>query len=281
MSTKTKGILAFLLLAFGLTWLNWGLGWLLGFSVEDPMFTLICLPALFTPAIATIIVRRWITREGFQDAGLQLNFKRGWFYYPLAGALRLSTYILIVVLAVLFKFLQPSFSLSGMTVIPFFNLHLQVWQAFLLLLLLTPLMMPVFWGEEFGWRGYLQVRLFSNRPILAAITTGLIWGIWHYPLLFHGYAGYTNIVVSLATYTGQTILLSFIYGWLRLRSGSVWPGCLYHATNNLFYGQFFMPLFIGKGKLDPTTWDMLSWIFLGLIALGLIISGQLRAKNPA
>lgn len=39
---------------------------------------------------------------------------------------------------------------------------------------------PIIWGEEFGWRGYLQIRLLAQRPLQAAVVTGLIWGIWHF-----------------------------------------------------------------------------------------------------
>ena len=49
------------------------------------------------------------------------------------------------------------------------------------------LMTPLLWGEEFGWRGYLQLRLFPGRPVSAAIATGLIWAVWHYPLTLRGY----------------------------------------------------------------------------------------------
>jgi len=41
-------------------------------------------------------------------------------------------------------------------------------------LVLTPLL----FGEEFGWRGYLQIRLFVDYPITS--------GVFHYPLFFLG-----------------------------------------------------------------------------------------------
>ena len=38
----------------------------------------------FGPAIAATIVRKWITREGYKDAGLRLNLRTGWKYYLFA-----------------------------------------------------------------------------------------------------------------------------------------------------------------------------------------------------
>ena len=38
-------------------------------------------------------------------------------------------------------------------------------------------------GEEFGWRGYLLPRLAPLGGISAAIITGVIWGLWHTPVI--------------------------------------------------------------------------------------------------
>ena len=37
---------------------------------------------------------------------------------------------------------------------------------------------PIIWGEEFGWRSYLPIRLFNNdKPLIASIVHGLVWGV--------------------------------------------------------------------------------------------------------
>src|SRR4051812_4396689 len=82
MSSKTRGIVAYLALSFGGTWL-----WLfvahqvMGLSALNPLLQ---LPAFCVPAIAALVVRRWVTREGFVDAGLRLRLKTAWRYYLLA-----------------------------------------------------------------------------------------------------------------------------------------------------------------------------------------------------
>jgi membrane protease YdiL (CAAX protease family) len=54
------------------------------------------------------------------------------------------------------------------------------WIAIVLALAVSSVVLTlVLWGEEFGWRGYLQLRLFPQHPLLAAMATGVIWGIWH------------------------------------------------------------------------------------------------------
>ena len=77
------------------------------------------------------------------------------------------------------------------------------------------------WGEEFGWRGYLQLRLFGDRPLLSAVATGIIWGVWHYPVNLRGYNFPDQPLIGLVVFPVGTILPSIIFGWMRLRTGSV------------------------------------------------------------
>jgi len=38
--------------------------------------------------------------------------------------------------------------------------------------------------------------------------------------------------------TVEVVAICFIYAWLRLKSGSIWPGVILHASHNLFEGVF-------------------------------------------
>ncbi|MER3459512.1 MAG: CPBP family intramembrane metalloprotease domain-containing protein, partial [Chloroflexota bacterium] len=55
-------------------------------------------------------------------------------------------------------------------------------------ILLAPLLnaLPVF-GEEFGWRAYLQPKLLPLGGRKAMLLMGLIWGVWHWPVVAMGY----------------------------------------------------------------------------------------------
>ena len=75
---RRKGIIAFLAITFGLTWIPF-----LGIPLGLGSFGTILMP--FAPAIACFVVRKWVTREGFGDAGLRLNL-RHWPLYLLALA---------------------------------------------------------------------------------------------------------------------------------------------------------------------------------------------------
>jgi uncharacterized protein len=78
MNTKTKGILVYLLITFGGAWTVWILLWLLGISASRTSLQsqLLSLLAEYAPAIAALIVRRWMTHEHFADAGLRLYVRK-------------------------------------------------------------------------------------------------------------------------------------------------------------------------------------------------------------
>jgi membrane protease YdiL (CAAX protease family) len=46
-------------------------------------------------------------------------------------------------------------------------------------------------GEEYGWRGYLQSELIKIGKRRGVLLLGLIWGAWHYPVIWmgHNYPG--------------------------------------------------------------------------------------------
>jgi len=52
--------------------------------LKNPLFQFFALPGTFSPAIAAFIVRKWVTHEGFGDAGLRSNLKTKWRYYLVA-----------------------------------------------------------------------------------------------------------------------------------------------------------------------------------------------------
>lgn len=96
-------------------------------------------------------------------------------------------------------------------------------------------------GEELGWRGFLvpQLAKVTSFPRVALISGG-IWALWHYPLiLFADYHGAGPLWYSVACFTVMVLGISFLFAWMRLKSGSVWTGMFLHASHNLFVQAFF------------------------------------------
>jgi membrane protease YdiL (CAAX protease family) len=97
-------------------------------------------------------------------------------------------------------------------------------------------------GEEIGWSGLLTDRLLTLTTFTrASLIRGAIWSVWHYPLLIAllpRYRPTLPIAYALACMTVAVTAISFVYTWLRLTSGSVWPAALLHATSAAFQEGF-------------------------------------------
>jgi membrane protease YdiL (CAAX protease family) len=89
-------------------------------------------------------------------------------------------------------------------------------------------------GEELGWRGYLLPRLRRAGRNKALVTVGLVHAVWHMPLILLTpiYHSDGNMLVVLPLFTGTVIAASFVFGYLRLGTGSVWPAVVGHAVHN-------------------------------------------------
>jgi membrane protease YdiL (CAAX protease family) len=275
MGLKTKGVLTFLLISFGLAWgAIFVAQFVLGTSLVNP---LVQLPMAFSPAIAAVIVRQWVTREGFRDTGLRPRVRTARLYYLLAWIGPVLVLAVTMGLAVALGLYRPDLS-PLRQVIPGMELPEP---AGLLLVLAGPVfLLPAFWGEEFGWRSYLQLRV-SRSPLRATVITGIIWSVWHYPLVFTNYVGYSNPFLKIVTWTPLLITQAIILAWLFLRSGSVWVPCLAHAGNNLIIGTLSFPLLVEGGGLDPSTVELLELIPLVALCAWILLTGQLRPSRDA
>jgi membrane protease YdiL (CAAX protease family) len=108
-------------------------------------------------------------------------------------------------------------------------------------------------GEELGWRGFLVPKLAKTMSFgRLAVLSGAIWAVWHFPLIiFADYNSGTATWYSLLCFAVMVVALAVILAWLRLRSGSVWPAAILHASHNLFVQGFFDHVTVDTG---PTPW---------------------------
>jgi len=49
----------------------------------------------------------------------------------------------------------------------------------------------------------------------------------------------------------MVLAISFVFAWMRLKSGSLWTGALLHASHNLYVQSIFTPL---TNKSANTAW---------------------------
>src|SRR6185437_11837484 len=105
-------------------------------------------------------------------------------------------------------------------------------------------------GEEIGWRGFLVPELTRQMSFTrVSLLSGIVWAAWHRPpLLFADYNAGTNRWYSLCCSTVVVISTSFMLAWLRLKSDSVWPAAVFHASHNVFVPGVFDNLIRNTGS---------------------------------
>ena len=122
-------------------------------------------------------------------------------------------------------------------------------------------------GEEIGWRSFLLplcINKYRFFPAIAMVT--FIWGIWHVPLLFQGFAFVYPWILIL-------ISVSIIITWLWIKTkGNLFVIALTHASVNAsqaFIENRLVERNIGKEPL-LAGWEMLGYGYL-VVALMILL----------
>jgi membrane protease YdiL (CAAX protease family) len=95
--------------------------------------------------------------------------------------------------------------------------------------------------EETAVMGVIQARLTASRgPVVAAVVTGLVFGLYHLPLQLGQPIG--DIAVTMAVILVLAVLLRFVAGWLYAGTGgSILLVAGLHATFNATNGSGLPP----------------------------------------
>jgi uncharacterized protein len=216
---------------------------------------------MFVPTISSVVARL-ILKEGFSDVSFRFGGRRGRKLILLAFAFPLVVGLVAYGIGWatgLVGFHVPPTGLGG-------------WVAGIAVLILLNVVLSS--GEEIGWRGYMLTRLIDAgvpRPVLAS---GLIWGLWHFPLiLWAGYADGPSPLLSLALLMVTTVTFGYVLARVRLETGSVWPAVALHAEWNA----------IIQGGFDPATTGATRTMWVGetgvFVALALIVAAVILSRG--
>jgi membrane protease YdiL (CAAX protease family) len=303
-----RRVAVYLAFAFGISWSAALVIWLTGGIAQSPALipgvpitlslVLIATVYMFAPAAAHVLTRL-VTREGWNDLYLRPRFGGGaWRYLLLAWA---GPVLLTIAGAALFFALFPGLFDPSMGVlreqlraaegqtgepVPLDGsvlLALVAVQA----VFVAPLINGLFtFGEEFGWRAYLQPRLMPLGPRRAMGVMGLVWGVWHWPLILMGHnygldhPGYPWL--GLLATVWFTFTVGTFFGWLAYRGGSVWPAVLGHATVNAVAGLGLLFAAPGTSPLiGPAPVGLVGGAGFGLAALLILLLRTGNARRAA
>jgi uncharacterized protein len=120
-------------------------------------------------------------------------------------------------------------------------------------------------GEELGWRGFALPRLLERySALVASVVLGLVWGLWHLPLVFTEGAGLFGEPIWLLL--TDIVAKSILFTWVFLRTrGSVLIAALLHGTTNLFVVS--PPVGAAGDLLLPVLAMAAKWLLVGVILI--------------
>lgn len=289
-------VAVFVAVACGLAWLVALPLWLSGGAEGEGFAALLGLLApvmMFTPALATVVVV-FLMRT---PRGERLRFLGIW---PLRPAKRVVWFTVAAVFAPVFLVVL---SLGVAALLGWVTLDLVNFSGFaetlaaslpeaaqsmlppigtLVIIQLASIPLGALinsflaFGEEIGWRGWLVPALRPLGTWPALILSGVIWGIWHSPLILLGYNFGLTDWRGVALMTVGCVAWGVLLGWSRLRSGSVWPAVFGHGALNAAAG--IVGLFAAAGsEIDPALvlpLGVSGWIAIAATVIVLVLCGQ-------
>jgi membrane protease YdiL (CAAX protease family) len=213
------------------------------------------------PLLLAVLLRK-LSGQGWANAGLASRYgqSKGWYALGLAYTPLVILFIAVLAVSLGVAQLAPDPGAAAGSMLQIFGITLGP-------------MLFLSIGEEFGWRGYLEPELWSinQRAVLNHVFIGIIWGLWHFPILI--FAPDNDIsAAQLAMVVTGAVALAIIYGQMRLRSGSVWPCVILHAVSNAAF------VAVGSSKLlrfDPNTTDFISFNSTSLAVVGTWLASAL------
>lgn len=284
-----RGVLVFLALAYGLSWMaqiglvalvrgsNQGMASLVGGLLVVALFL------MWPPAIGAYVSRRWVDKTGFGDAGLRRPAWRyvlaGWFGSPLLTAITLLLSLPFYPFDASFSQMEAAIAQTGQTLPTPAGILVAV-QLLAGVTVAIPINAIFAFGEEFGWRGYLLPRLTDLLgPWRGLLAHGAIWGFWHAPLiLLIGYNYPRHPVLGVPMFVIFGMLAGVLIGWLFQKSGSVWPPTIARASINATAGTALIVLRDVDPAVAGTIYSPVGWAVLLLAILVLWRTGHL-SKN--
>ncbi|MBB6480855.1 CPBP family intramembrane glutamic endopeptidase [Spirochaeta isovalerica] len=124
-------------------------------------------------------------------------------------------------------------------------------------------------GEEYGWRGLLYSETGHSGFWKTSLLTGLIWGIWHSPIILYGHNYPDHPVIGVLMMTIWCLLLAPVFTYIRFKSRSVIAASILHGTLNGTVGMAVMTV-SGGSDLTRGMTGLSGFIVLAIVNLILI-----------
>ena len=133
-------------------------------------------------------------------------------------------------------------------------------------------------GEELGWRGFLLRELSHMGFWRSSVFIGLIWGVWHAPVILQGHNYPQHPVEGVFMMIIFCLLLSPLFSYTRIKSGSVIAAAIMHGTLNATGGLSIMVVEGGDDLVTGVTGVAGFIVLLVVNFLIFILDNSIRKK---
>ncbi len=225
--------------------------WGFGIGADTPTGLMVFSAVYMFFPLITALVLQAIDREKFNHTGL-VNFKVSWTWV-VAWLLPVG----MVFLCILINGMMPGVSLEYNSEQLINQYHVpedqqemvreQMGQMPAYLMMIITLVSGLAagatvnaiaaFGEEYGWRNYLVGALREVKFWKAALFIGIVWGIWHFPLILMGHNYPNEPYWGVLLMVGMCILLGVIELYFVLKSKSMVVAAILHGTINAVSGM--------------------------------------------
>ena len=232
--------------------------------------SLLSLPSMI--GLVLLIVLRLMKggKEAFAGAGLAGGKWQVWVVYGLGvvafyGLQTLLNYVFKMGHVVDIKETLPQMAAANL---PDLVTKLLASVSFILV---GPLLgLIISFGEENGWRGYLQTEMIRLGRVRGVLLLGVIWGIWHWPMIWMGYNYPGQPIIGSLAMVAVCIILSFFLAHAVFKSNGVWTAAYLHAINNQSLSYFMMVMVMPTSMLFSFGIGIPSLVLGGIIVLLLL-----------
>lgn len=131
-------------------------------------------------------------------------------------------------------------------------------------------------GEEYGWRGVLAEELRPLGAVRANLLTGVLWGLWHAPIILFGHNYGTEWGWGIFVMVAWVTPFSFLLWRVRERTGSVLAPAILHGAGNGVLGMFAF-LVAGGHVLVALPVGLLLAVVMAIVAA---VAWRLPALDP-
>ena len=255
-----------------------------------PMLLLKSAYMLFPMLVALVL--QAVGRERPSSTGL-LRFRLSWTY--LAG---IGCVIAAVLLAIPLSALAPGvsmhygaeqfISINGLEGAAAESVSAQLQALPAPMLLLSTVLSGVLagctinalfaFGEEYGWRNYMVSALRGESFLKAAVVIGLVWGIWHAPLVLAGHNYPQHPVAGVAMMCVFCILAGIVELYVTLMTGSVFIAAVIHGNINAMAAMVVM-FVIGGNDLTVGLTGLGGFLAFALVILALWLYDRRSGRN--